>query len=195
MSVGGNDLFGPDARKVQEWKKDTEEEKVRLSSRVFEEWEYREKNTEKKSLSTSVRPPRSLAHQSPLDALPSPTLDSDRRPPGQSFRNTLLTRSNLPRFRGGGGGGGGGVLVSLQVPMVRKVPLGILIAFSDDAPQLLHRPLELRSNSKHWDLQALKKLLYSRAIEEVADTASPGYYSHLFLVPKPDGSFRPIINL
>ena len=27
MSVGSNDLFGPDARKVHEWKRDTEEEK------------------------------------------------------------------------------------------------------------------------------------------------------------------------
>ena len=27
------------------------------------------------------------------------------------------------------------------------------------------------------------------------DTTSPGYYSRLFLVPKPDGSFRPIIDL
>ena len=37
MSVGGNDLCGPNARKVQEWKKDTEEEKVKLISRVFDE--------------------------------------------------------------------------------------------------------------------------------------------------------------
>ena len=35
MSVGGNDLFGPNARKMQEWKNDTEEEKVKLISRVF----------------------------------------------------------------------------------------------------------------------------------------------------------------
>ena len=37
MSVGGNDLFGPNAHKVQEWKKDTEEEKVKLISKVFDE--------------------------------------------------------------------------------------------------------------------------------------------------------------
>ena len=36
MSVGGNNLFGPNACKVQEWKKDTEEEKVKLISRVFD---------------------------------------------------------------------------------------------------------------------------------------------------------------
>ena len=37
MSVGGNDLFGPDARKVHEWKLDTEEENVKLIARVFDE--------------------------------------------------------------------------------------------------------------------------------------------------------------
>ena len=41
----------------------------------------------------------------------------------------------------------------------------------------------------------MKKLLDSRAIEEVKDTASPGYNSCLFLVPKPDGAFKPIIDL
>ena len=41
----------------------------------------------------------------------------------------------------------------------------------------------------------MKKLLDSQAIEEVKETSSLGYYSCLFLVPKPDGSFRPIINL
>ena len=38
-------------------------------------------------------------------------------------------------------------------------------------------------------------LLESRAIEEVSNPSSPGYYSRLFLVPKPNGSFRPIIDL
>ena len=37
MSVGCNNLFCPDARKVHEWKLDTEEEKVKLISRVFDE--------------------------------------------------------------------------------------------------------------------------------------------------------------
>ena len=80
--------------------------------------------------------------------------------------------------------------------IIRKVSQGILIAFSDDAPTLLHRPLELGSNNKpSVFLQAVKKLLDSQAIKEVKDTLSLGYYSHLFLVPKPDGSFRPIIDL
>ena len=80
--------------------------------------------------------------------------------------------------------------------MIRKISQGILIAFSDDALTLLHHPLELHSNNKPADLlQTVKKLRDSRAIEEVKDTSSLGYYSCLFLVPKPDGSFRPIIDL
>ena len=62
MSVGGNDLFGPDARKVHEWKLDTEEEKVKLISRVFDEREHRNKSKKKPSSSES-RPPRSVAHR------------------------------------------------------------------------------------------------------------------------------------
>ena len=41
----------------------------------------------------------------------------------------------------------------------------------------------------------MKKVLDSHAIEEVRDPSSPGFYGHLFLVPKPDGTFRPIIDL
>ena len=79
--------------------------------------------------------------------------------------------------------------------IVRKVSQGILIAFDDVLPSLLHYPLELPSNNKTADLlHAVQKLRLSWAIEEVTDTTSPGYYSHLFLVPKPDGSFRPIID-
>ena len=80
--------------------------------------------------------------------------------------------------------------------IVRKVSQGILIAFDDVLPSLLRYPLELPSNNKAADLlHAVQKLRLSRAIEEVMDTTSPGYYSRLFLVPKPDGFFRPIIDL
>ena len=80
--------------------------------------------------------------------------------------------------------------------IVRKVSQGILLAFDDVPPQLLRHPLELLSNNKVADLQhAVQKLCLSQAIEEVVDPTSPGYYSRLFLVPKPDGSFRPILDL
>ena len=79
--------------------------------------------------------------------------------------------------------------------IVRKVSHGILIAFDDVPPSLLRYPLEIPSNNKAADLQnAVQKLRLLRAIEEVMDPTSPGYYSRLFLVPKPDGSFRPIID-
>ena len=43
--------------------------------------------------------------------------------------------------------------------LIRKISQDILIAFSDDAPTLLHRPLELHSNNRPSDLlQAVKKL-------------------------------------
>ena len=80
--------------------------------------------------------------------------------------------------------------------IVRKVSQGILIAFDDVPPSLLRHPLELPSNNKAADLQhAVQKLRLSRAIEEVMDKTSPSYYSRLFLVPKADGTFRPIIDL
>ena len=71
MSIGGNDLFGPDARKVHEWKRDTDEEKVKLISRVFDEREQRDKAKKKPSSSTSGSP-LSLSHRSPLESFPSP---------------------------------------------------------------------------------------------------------------------------
>ena len=60
MSVGGQDIFGPNARKVQEWKKDTEEEQVKMISRVLEECQNRDKTARKKP--SSVRPPSLLSH-------------------------------------------------------------------------------------------------------------------------------------
>ena len=86
MSVGGNDLFGPDARKVHEWKRDTEEEKIKLISRVFDERDQRDK-AKKKPSSSESRPPRSLSHRSPLDSISRPKpKDLYNQQPGQSFR-------------------------------------------------------------------------------------------------------------
>ena len=85
MSVGGNDLFGPDARKVHEWKRDTEEEKIKLISRVFDERDQRDK-AKKKPSSSESRPPCSLSHRSPLDSISRPRpKDSYNQQPGQSF--------------------------------------------------------------------------------------------------------------
>ena len=89
MSVGGNDLFGPDARKVHEWKRNTEEEKIKLISRVFDERDQRDK-AKKKPSSSESRPPRSLSHRSPLDSISWPRpKDSYNQQPGQSFHRPL----------------------------------------------------------------------------------------------------------
>ena len=86
LPVGGNDLFGPDARKVHEWKLDTEVENVKLIARVFDERAQRDKPKKKPSSSES-RPPRSVDHRSPLAGLSQPKpKDSYTQKPGQSFR-------------------------------------------------------------------------------------------------------------
>ena len=84
MAIGGNHLFGPNARKMKEWKEDPAVESAMLTTTAVHE---QSKAQKKSSSSSPSRPPRSLAHQSPLDALPSPRFrDSYRRPPGQSYR-------------------------------------------------------------------------------------------------------------
>ena len=86
MSVGGNDLFGPDARKVHEWKLDTEEENVKHIARVFDERVQHDKSKKKPS-SSDPRPPRSVDHRSPLTGLTcSKPKDSYNQKPGQPFR-------------------------------------------------------------------------------------------------------------
>ena len=98
MSLRRNNLFGLNACKVQEWKRDTEEKKEKMISHVFEEHENREKAARKKT-SSSARPLRSFSHQSPLDAIhPLRTKYSYQRPPGQSFQNDTNKQSSF-RFR------------------------------------------------------------------------------------------------
>ena len=43
--------------------------------------------------------------------------------------------------------------------------------------------------------QEIQTLLKKEAIEEVKNPSSPGFYSLLFVVPKPNGTWRPIIDL
>ena len=136
MSIGGNDLFGPDAHKVAEWKKDPATESVMLIANAV-------------NLALFI---------------------------------SLWTE-----------------LFPDNIEIIRKISEGIMIAFWDDYPTLLRCPQQhpqLHSNDKASDLhQAVHKLLESHTIEEVSDPSLPGYYSQLFLVPEPDGTFCPIINL
>jgi len=66
-------------------------------------------------------------------------------------------------------------------------------------PKLVTSPV-VRSGSKNPHKNFILKeqfqtLLDKGAIEEVENPESPGFYSHLFVVPKPSGEWRPIINL
>ena len=86
MEVGGQDLFGPNARQVHEWKRDTDEENVKLIARVFDERNQRDKS-KKKPTSSESRTPRSLEHRSPLAGLSrQKPKGSYSQKPGQSFR-------------------------------------------------------------------------------------------------------------
>ena len=80
--------------------------------------------------------------------------------------------------------------------VLRKVAQGVLLQFSSEAPTLTRTPIPLFSRRRLPDLQAAaEKLQRSGAIEEVLNTNSPGFYSRLFLVPKQDGAWRPVIDL
>ena len=68
MKIGGNDLFGPNACKMEEWKRDSAIESAMLIATAV----HKQSKAQKSSSSSSSRPAKSLAHQSPLDALPDP---------------------------------------------------------------------------------------------------------------------------
>ena len=59
-----------------------------------------------------------------------------------------------------------------------------------------YRALSIRSVQGRIRIsEAMQKLLEKDAIEPVMDDCSPGFYSHLFFVPKRDGRQRPVIDL
>ena len=66
-------------------------------------------------------------------------------------------------------------------------------------PPLRRSPAWIRLPSAPGKRQALRQevqdLLHKQAIEVVRDITTPGFYSHLFLVPKPGGRWRPVIDL
>ena len=71
MSIGDNDLFGPDAHMVAEWKKDPALESVMLTDTAVNE-QGKASRKLSRLMSSSSRRPRSMAHQSSLDAIPAP---------------------------------------------------------------------------------------------------------------------------
>ena len=64
-------------------------------------------------------------------------------------------------------------------------------------PSLTSQPVSF-AMSRRFDPRldvAVQQLLEKRAMERVSIPDSPGFYSHLFLVPKKDGTFRPVLNV
>lgn len=77
--------------------------------------------------------------------------------------------------------------------VLRIVRVGYSIPFARKPP-LTFSPISL--TSRHPALpEALQALLEKRAVERVRNPRSAGFYSRLFLVPKKDGRWRPIIDL
>lgn len=77
---------------------------------------------------------------------------------------------------------------------------GYHLRFAGDTgpPTLSRRPVffPLRGRGSAQALQEqVQVLLQKGAVEEVQDLDSPGFYSRLFLVPKRDGGWRPVIDL
>jgi hypothetical protein len=83
-------------------------------------------------------------------------------------------------------------------PWHRKILLhGLHLSFTHIPPMSsTPRPIILPRNSIKAQvlIQEVQSLLQKKALEEVTDN-SPGFYSHVFTVPKKSGGFRPVIDL
>ena len=84
-----------------------------------------------------------------------------------------------------------------QDPWVLQVVRGYQLDFSSYPP--LHRPrytqLALARDQKQAMEAEIQSLLEKQAIVRLTPPLSPGFYSSVFVVPKKDGGWRPIINL
>ena len=70
---------------------------------------------------------------------------------------------------------------------------GLLLPL-EDHPPLSNVPINLTSHHPSLE-EVVTSLIKKGAIERVLTRDSPGFYSRLFLVPKKDGSWRPVIDL
>ena len=84
-----------------------------------------------------------------------------------------------------------------QDPWVLQVVRGYQLDFSSHPP--LHRPRytqpALARDQKQGMEAEIQSLLEKQAIVRLTPPLSPGFYSSVFVVPKKDGGWRPIINL
>lgn len=62
-------------------------------------------------------------------------------------------------------------------------------------PPLSSVPVIMNQSSSHLLREEVSKLLQKRAVERVTNPGTPGFYSRLFVVPKKNGKFRPVIDL
>ena len=75
---------------------------------------------------------------------------------------------------------------------------GVSLSFINPPPLTRHpRPIQLPADpmKRQALLNEVRSLLQKKAIIEVSTPTSMGFYSHLFLVPKSDGKWRPVIDL
>ena len=78
------------------------------------------------------------------------------------------------------------------------VSRGYLLPFITQPPTTsIPVPIRLPADPVKADLlrEEVAAMLVKRAIEPVHNDGSPGFFSHLFLVPKKNGSWRPVIDL
>ena len=82
--------------------------------------------------------------------------------------------------------------------LLQLVTEGLHLSFDSPPPLTRHpRPIQLPQDPMKAAalLSEVHSLLKKEAIVQVRDVFSLGFYSHLFLVPKPGGRWRPIIDL
>jgi len=84
--------------------------------------------------------------------------------------------------------------------IVAKIQYGISLEWKGQPPPLLFQPAVISGyqNQHKMDLlkDSVKQMLAKGAIQVVPDAkAYPGFYSRLFLVPKPGNKWRPVIDL
>lgn len=82
--------------------------------------------------------------------------------------------------------------------LLQVVAEGFRLSFSTPPPLTRHpKPISLPADpvKKEALLNEVRNLLLKQAVIKVREVSSLGFYSHLFLVPKPGGKWRPIIDL
>ena len=79
---------------------------------------------------------------------------------------------------------------------VQVLSRGVSLEFRTLRPPLTREPVKFSNHSTELQLTtAVNKLLAKGVVVLVRDQSTPGFYSRLFLIPKPNGDLRPVIDL